>query len=198
MLARLIVLVLALTSVSCTSGTVHSEQAHTLTTSVGNPYHWRSEDFPIPVVVDSHSVRYDFVFALDNAVHVINALVGREVLYLTHEVPEDVRHIEALQGDLGPSLFDPDKVKLGVCLNYLEPGLQAHQGVLRHSKIFFNYRWLNPKYVETTLAVAIHELLHALGLAHDEDDPHSMMYPTASIERHIQEEDLEYIRSQMP
>lgn len=193
---RWLVCLLCSVAVSCTASSLRPEQANALLTPSGRQYHWARNAFPIPVVLDPYTIRYDFVFALDEGIALINELVGTEVFYLTDQIPSEGEYVRVFQGDLGYSRFQPNKIKLGVCLNYLEYGIPALDGQLRYAEIYFNTKFLQPRYSEQTLAVAIHELLHALGLAHDVDDPDSIMYPEASIDRHIQPDDIEYIREQ--
>lgn len=43
--------------------------------------------------------------------------------------------------------------------------------------------------------IALHELLHSIGLAHDENEPHSIMYPYFSdLDQHVTEADLALLR----
>ena len=128
--------------------------------------YWHPDSFPIKVYIHSKD-RIEFVQGMETAVNVWNNAIGVQVfeakrMDFTETLPKDCGWVA--------SIVVPDLENAG----YWRGRYYPNSSEICHGQIS-----IRPTVKDDNITkVFIHELGHSLGLAHDEGDKRSIMYPT--------------------
>jgi len=169
--------------------TVGEEQM--MHTFAGAPEHWN--DFPIQVSADPNMPR-EYLEETEQAVRVWNSLVGYEFLLF------DARLLPLKPATHGRIIVTMISLGISVQTNTRLLGeavvtCDAATGSIKHAAVHLDTDLPS----EQLQIVIIHELSHAIGLAHDEHNRGSTMFPVVWEPRaqRIEERDIEAIRHQL-
>ena len=172
---------------------VASPSMELLTTSTGARYHWRlTESQRIKVILNKNNLSNSYLIAIQQAVRFWNNKIGKDVLVIrfTGEIDfiPGAISIYRAQLDSEQTAGGPNLVGQTVL------GGDKDTGEISGAVILLDASLL-PEHVAPTV---IHEIGHALALAHDEDDENSLMFPYmwSATRQQITAEDISAVRSQ--
>lgn len=162
----------------------------------GNPFHWKSIDFPIQVFIDP-SIPTIHQEAAYRAEEFWDRIVGSDVFHVQH-APRDFpmflgilrqKTVTFQSIELGKNQYGDIR---GLAEIYLYTGARGQEGEIVCAQV-----WLDDDIddLQRAVRVSIHEFGHVLGLRHDPNDQDSIMWFETRPGQILQEEDLEYVRS---
>lgn len=160
----------------------------------GRNIYWTASDFPIYILIDDQ-LDDTLVSSIDLAVYEWNYQVGfslfvTDIYDFREPAPRTSGFIAVSQKDLGKSPRNPEANVLGLASPYLHESSSHIKAV----QVWYD----DSITADNALLIMLHELGHALGLAHD-NDCSSIMHPhvvnCSSPEIVIKEEDITRIRN---
>jgi len=168
------------------SDTCISDSSQALMNTKGFPLHHKTSSFPLIVYIDD-SVPMNYRVAIQRAADTWNTLIGQEVFTFDITAREDFTIIPVISGDPANE----------TALAYTKLRL-IEVGTGRIASLMILVRSGLPYRIDTLERVLFHEFGHALGLAHDEHDPLSVMYPNITKSSLVvRNADIRYVRSQV-
>jgi len=168
-----------------------------LHTSRGVSLHWAQDRFPIPVVIHP-GMPQRFKDAARTGADIWEGAVGLKV-FRVYEGSDSFhmfnggpphRGYVSIEGAKDLGFRGPLRIR-GLAEVHQHLGAPGERGEIHSTHVFF----LLDRYSdEDAVALAVHELGHCLGLAHDMRDEGSIMWLSARPEAYIQPEDILYVR----
>ncbi len=152
--------------------------------SSGYQYHWRQEQFAIKVLVNSEIGEEIYAGSLTSAVNEWNEQMGGEPIFSLARFDKETHRYKC--GEIYVEIKDVQTQKY-IKENHtgFAIGNTLYDGTFCTSYIALDLG-LNVDYYQQ---VFMHELGHALGLTHDENNKNSVMYPT-SISQNVCMDDI--------
>lgn len=156
------------------------------TSLTGLPLYWALNQYPLTLVIRPE-IPTELRTRIVMAANVWNLVVGYTIFEIGPDRLTELssRNTIVITGPLSESFGDHT-------LGLTSLGANVMSGVIQHAQMELLTNLSGPK----AFQIALHELGHALGLAHDHEDPLSVMYPYYLTDKAIlRENDIQYVKS---